>query len=200
MSGTRCASGSASVVGSLIGARWLLWSIALGVMVPTVSEIARAELFRCSGPDGNVVFTDDASVCPGSTPFETTKKVQRVQSSAPAAQHAPERLEAARHRRMVERSEDGEAARWKRIKREKEYEFKVVEHNRDRLYGLVSWCNSGGRVVTYDDAGIKQGMDCAELREELSVLEERKTALSDYLSRGLAEECRRAGCLPGWLR
>lgn len=200
VSATRCLSGLGWVVGSVIGARWLIWSIALGVIIPMVSETARAELFRCSGPDGNVIFTDDASVCPGSKPFETTKRVHKVESRASAAQDASERLEAVRQRRMVERSENGEAARWKRIKREKQYELRVIEHDRDRMYGLVSWCNSGGRVVTYDDAGIKQGMNCAELREDLLALEERKLALSEYLEHGLSEECRRAGCLPGWLR
>jgi len=185
---------------SFVPVRGWICAIAIGVVGLTSFDAARAELFRCSGPDGDVIFTDDASVCPGAEPFEAKKQIHTVQSGVPASQGDGERAAAEQQRRMLERAESGEAALWKAKQQQAQYELRAIEHYRDRLDGLVAWCNQGGRVVTYDDAGIKQSKNCAELKEELTQVEARVVALSDYVERGLAEECRKAGCLPGWLR
>jgi hypothetical protein len=42
--------------------------------------------------------------------------------------------------------------------------------------------------------------NCSELKHELDEVETQEAAARDYLATGLAEECRRAGCLPGWVR
>ena len=64
----------------------------------------------------------------------------------------------------------------------------------------MSYCNRGAYITTRDDAGIQQVVNCSELRREFHDLEAKEAAGRDYLANGLAEECRRAGCRPGWLR
>jgi hypothetical protein len=55
-------------------------------------------------------------------------------------------------------------------------------------------------MVTYDDAGIKQAVRCSDVKKELKALEQQEASARHYLQHELAEECRRAGCLPGWIR
>ncbi len=44
------------------------------------------------------------------------------------------------------------------------------------------------------------GDECQDLHARLERLETREQELVEYLDEGLAEQCRRAGCLPGWIR
>jgi len=46
----------------------------------------------------------------------------------------------------------------------------------------------------------KGGDRCDVLRENAWALHRQEVALEGYLEEGLREECRRAGCLPGWVR
>ena len=64
----------------------------------------------------------------------------------------------------------------------------------------MGYCNRGAYVTTRDDAGLPQVVNCSELKREFHSLEEKEAAASAYLTTGLADECRKSGCLPGWLR
>ena len=55
-------------------------------------------------------------------------------------------------------------------------------------------------MTTRDKAGIKRAVPCSEIRGEFDVLDQREARVRNYLENELPEECRRAGCLPGWLR
>ena len=121
---------------------------------------------------------------------------------APAHPAAPEpsRHERSQRRRRVAEAEAAEAARWKQKKLEKEQELEQVVARREQLRELVSHCNRGGQAITLDDAGIKRRLSCTVVREEFSSLDTREASVRSYLDEGLKEECRRAGCLPGWIR
>ena len=161
---------------------------------------ARADLLRCPGPDGNIIYTDDASVCPGVEPYEPAGVVHSVEPVAPAAIGRQQRLEAMDRQRLKDQAEAGEIERWQLKKREKQQELQSIASRREDLLGLLAWCNRGGRVVTYDDAGIKRAVRCSDVKKELKALEQQEASARHYLKHELAEECRRAGCLPGWIR
>jgi hypothetical protein len=192
------------IVGGRIRAvrRGALLCCALGaaLLVMTVARDARGDLLRCPGPDGNIVYTDDPSVCPGAEPFEPAGKLHSVEPVAPASLSRQRRLEAIERQRLMDQAEAGEIERWQLKKRTKEEELRSIALRREELLGLVTWCNRGGRVVTYDDAGIKQAVRCSDVKKELKALDRQEASVHHYLKHELAEECRRAGCLPGWIR
>ena len=74
----------------------------------------------------------------------------------------------------------------------------TVEEYVQRAAPGIPWASV--TLILTDDAGIRQNVPCDDLRRELAELERERAELRAYLEGGLAEECRRAGCLPGWLR
>jgi hypothetical protein len=181
----------------------VLLGAAAGLALALDAERSAAELFRCTGPDGRTVFTDDKSVCPQAESYEPKAEVQSS-GSRPASRAAEPAGEARRDRAMqrdqAAAAESGEAARWQQLKAQKEEDLRIVSQRRDRLVSFVAWCNRGGSVITRDDAGIAQGVKCNELNDRLAELDREEAELRAYLGGGLEEECRRAGCQPGWIR
>jgi hypothetical protein len=178
----------------------LCCTLGAALLIVSAPGNVRGDLLRCPGPDGNMIYTDDPSVCPGAEPFEPAGAVHSVKPVAPAAVGRQQRLDAMERRRMKDRAEAGEMERWQLKKRAKEEELQSIAQRREDLLELLTWCNRGGRVVTYDDAGIKQAVLCSDMKKELKVLEQQEASARHYLKHELAEECRRAGCLPGWIR
>jgi hypothetical protein len=162
----------------------------------TPASQVRADLLRCTGPDGRTVYTDDKSVCPAATPYQPEGVVHSVEPAAPAP---PDATPVRRELRSPDRTSP-EALRWRGLRRSKQEELERVASERSGLLGFVAWCNRGGSVFTRDEAGIKQSVRCNELNDRLAALDAREAELRDYLENGLAEDCRRAGCLPGWIR
>ena len=78
----------------------LLFAIAL------TGSAAHAELFRCTGPDGKTIFTDQKHTCPGAEPTEPTGVVHRAETpeAAPAAP-SPSAPRDARRRVSADRSQ-----------------------------------------------------------------------------------------------
>jgi hypothetical protein len=165
---------------------------------------ARAELFRCELPDGQTIYTDSKAKCPGADPFEPKGEVQKAaERDAPgAASRAPleDRRERAQARERAAEAEAGEARRWRQKREESEQALEQIRQRRTDLDDFVTWCNRGGSVVTRDDAGIKRSVPCKQIRSEYEDLDGEETKVRAYLDSGLAEECRKAGCLPGWIR
>jgi hypothetical protein len=126
--------------------------------------------------------------------------VHSVEPVAPAAKGRQQRLEAMERRRLKDKAEAGEIERWQLKKRAVEEELQSIASRREQLLELLTWCNRGGRLVTYDDAGIKRTARCSDVKKELKALDQQEASVSHYLEHELAEECRRAGCLPGWIR
>ena len=47
---------------------------------------------------------------------------------------------------------------------------------------------------------MREDYSCDEAHESYERATERRKELKRYLAGGLEDECRRAGCLPGWVR
>jgi hypothetical protein len=170
-------------------------ALAAAFAVATIATAAHAELFRCNGPDGKPIYTDQKHTCPGAEASEPAGVVHRAPTpETPSTPAAPSRDP---HAAAVE---SDVAAQWKQKKIDAEQRLEEIRARRDWIKTYVSYCNRGGYVTTRDDAGLQQVVNCSELKREFHSLETKEAAASDYLATGLAEECRKAGCLPGWLR
>jgi hypothetical protein len=164
--------------------------------VSALATAAHAELFRCIGPDGKTIFTDQKHTCPGADASEPAGVVHRAETP-----ETPQGAPAARASDPHAATADAQAAaHWKQKKREAEHQLEGIHARRDWIRKYVGYCNRGGWVTTRDDAGIQQVVNCTELHREFNGLETQEAAAREYLATGLSEECRRAGCLPGWLR
>jgi hypothetical protein len=163
---------------------------------------AAADLLRCKAADGRMIYTDNPALCPGAKPFEPKGAIQTAPSEASKAREsAPAaRLERARARERSAAAQEGEALRWKQRKVASEQELETIQARREEIREFVTWCNRGNVVTTRDASGIKRTVPCSEIRKEFGLLDEREARVRHYLENELAEECRRAGCLPGWLR
>ncbi|MEM7408838.1 MAG: DUF4124 domain-containing protein [Myxococcota bacterium] len=173
---------------------WLMTLLLIGFATPVA-----AELFKCKGPGGRTIFTDQKEQCPGADPFVPDVVIHKAEPSKPAASTPAAPAARERHRHAVQ-AEESQAMHWRQKKTSAEKELAELSLRRDWLKQYVTHCNRGGYVTTRDDAGIKQTVDCRELRREFEGLDSRTTELQAYLDEGLRDECRKAGCLPGWIR
>jgi Domain of unknown function (DUF4124) len=162
-----------------------------------------AEIYRCPGPDGKPTFTSDPASCPGAERHDPSRDVQRIQQepepspleAEPGAPGAPDPgAEAA------PQGEDAQAAMWQRKRSEAEQELRQIERSYGELEEIVTWCNRGGDLVVEDHVGVREDYSCDDARESYERASGRRKELKGYLAGGLEEECRRAGCLPGWVR
>ncbi|MEE9607447.1 MAG: DUF4124 domain-containing protein [Myxococcota bacterium] len=159
---------------------------------------APAELYRCAGPDGSITYTNNAATCRGSEPHEPSASVQRFQSAAARepTSAAPQRP----HPGLAERVEkDGEAF-WRMRKQMAQEELRQLGGRHGELRELVTHCNRGGELFGRDETGLGYGISCDGARTDYESTAARMAALRTYLDSGIQEECRRSGCLPGWLR
>jgi hypothetical protein len=168
----------------------------LGCALPTAGTAS--DLLRCTLPDGRVIYTDDKSQCPDAQPYRPSGSVHEV-TSKPAPPPPPD-APAARGAESATEAQAAEAQRWRELKASKEEELRQVTRQHTDLRGWVSFCNDGHTVITRDEAGLQQRIPCSQLNARLEQLAHRADALRDYLENELPEECRRAGCLPGWIR
>ena len=157
---------------------------------------ATAELYKCRGPDGKTLFTSDRSQCPGATAHEPSGRVQRSQSS-PAAAAPPSARPAARARAV---DDEAEAQAWRAKRRGAESALRETESQLETLRQVAGWCNRGAEVWAEDQDGLRHGVDCADVDTQEAAVRREQKRLKAYLAEGLEEECRRAGCLPGWIR
>ncbi len=156
---------------------------------------AGAELFRCVGPDGSVRFTNDAHACPGARKHEPAGQVQRFDSPSPARRGA-----AAPAARAAAAPDTGQRAAWRQKLERARSERDRLEGEVEQMRRAVTHCNRGGTVLYKNDAGLNREADCDQVRARHASQSARLEQLRQYVAEGIHEECRRAGCLPGWLR
>lgn len=170
-----------------------------------LAAAAEADLLRCMGPDGKWIYTDNKALCPEAKPFEPKGEIQ---STRPAPEQAPaaapensvkDRLRRAEARRRAAEAEEAEAQSWRDKKSQIEQTLERIQDRRTYLEKFVTLCNRGGLVFARDDAGIKRTVKCSSIKSQYANLEGEEAKARKDLER-LPEECRRAGCLPGWLR
>jgi hypothetical protein len=181
----------------------------LVVAVLAAAAPAGAEMYRCEKPDGTITFTGDPSACPGAAPHAPKGNLQRVDPNAgagaamdadPAAGEAEAPPPRPAKRRDPAADEEAQAATWRAKRSEAEAESQQVERAREEFQEMVTWCNRGGSIELEERTGMRRDYSCTEARSEYDRLSARSTELKRYLSGGLEEECRREGCLPGWVR
>ena len=162
---------------------------------------ASAELYRCTGPDGRIVYTDNRATCPGAEKHEPRAKIQTIPSdggSEPAAPTPSTRDSSARQ--LERQSERAQKEHWQQKKRMKEEELQALRERHAQLEKYVTACNRGMEIISRDETGIKYRVSCDEIRKEYQQSEALQEPIREYLETGLERECRQAGCLPGWIR
>ena len=161
------------------------------------SAAARAELYKCQGADGKMLFTSDRSQCPGAAAHEPGGEIQRAQPSGPA--RAPTQLRPG-HPAAPVPDDTAEAQVWRAKRVEAESALDQTEARLATVRRVAGWCNRGREVYAEDPDGLRQGVSCEEVDATELALRREQKRLEAYLGEGLEEECRSAGCLPGWLR
>jgi hypothetical protein len=156
---------------------------------------AGAEIFRCQLADGSFTFTGDPASCAGGArlhkPSGNVQTLPVEPAPAPPATGAPAALAPA---------EDGQAVMWRRRRADAERELGALGSGIDDFRQLVSWCNRGGDLTVENEYGLRQNYSCDDARVTYERMTARIDELRRYLDGGIDEECRRSGCLPGWIR
>lgn len=176
--------------------------VALALALLT-SGPASAEIFKCVGPNGEVTFTSSAAQCPNAQPHVPKEAaVQRIEKAEPLATARPGAAPIPR-RAPAAAADDtaGAEALWRNKKAEAQARLQQIEAELRYLQAAVRWCNEGNLLWREDPrTGIRKDVPCSDVDAMKTSLDEQKDAVEEYLAEGLEEECRRAGCLPGWLR
>jgi hypothetical protein len=174
----------------------LALALSVGVVAPATSEI-----FRCVGDDGRVSFTDNRSACPSAGRHELQPRIQQVvegNADTPRAPAAPV------HRNTASEADDARAQQrqqWQGKKQRAQAEFQALQHRAERLERSVTGCNRGMDIFARErDTGLKVRLSCDDIRQAYVDTRAKARELREYLEKGLRQECRRAGCLPGWIR
>ena len=178
-------------------------ALLLAIVASTSAAIAPApassDVYRCTRPDGSIVFTDDESACPGPAKHAPAGRVQTFPREDDPVPAAPGRGAREAHARQIE-EDKAQKARWQQKKRSKEEELRVLEQRHRQLGAFVTACNRGVEIISRDASGMKYQVPCQRVRKEYEQTRALQEPLREYLDTGLARECRRAGCLPGWIR
>ncbi len=174
----------------------VLRSLAAALVFTLAATPVGAEIYRCVGADGSVRFTSRADACPDAQAHEPKGTIQQVPY---LTRPAPKRPERAGVRAPAARDE-AVAAQWRARKAQAEQERAHLAKNAEPYRQVVTWCNRGASLHARDRHGIPEDYDCESAREQYAELQRRLDELEAYLGGGLAEECRLAGCLPGWIR
>lgn len=169
-------------------------AVLLAVSVAAVP--AAADLYRCKDADGKVRYTDDASLCPGAAPHEPKGNIQRIESVAPS----PTPPASGGSFEASEQALEAHEAAWRGKLQQARQERDALSKEVEQLEDLAGWCNRGGTVGHRDESGIFEKGSCDEVRASLQQKQGRFKQVQAYLREGIYEECRKAGCLPGWLR
>jgi len=178
-------------------------AIALALALLT-SSAARAEIFKCVGPNGEVTFVSSAAQCPNAQPLVLKDAaVQRIEKAEPLASARPGAGPVARRAPAAAAASDsaGAEALWRNKKAEARQRLQRIDAELQYLQAAVRWCNEGNLLWREDPrTGIRKDVPCSDVDAMKASLDEEKERAEGYLAEGLEEECRRAGCLPGWLR
>jgi hypothetical protein len=169
--------------------------IAAAFLALALPGAALAEMYRCQGPDGKTLFTSDRSQCPGAARHETSGQLQR-----PGGAPEPARARPPAKPRARAVHDEAEAGAWRGRRASAEAELAEARARLASLHEIAGWCNRGHEVWATDADGLRHGVDCDDIDATQKALRREEKRLEAYLEEGLEEECRRAGCLPGWIR
>ena len=157
---------------------------------------ADAETYRCEGPDGKTLFTSDRSLCPRAERHESSGRIQRSASATPE----PSARRGGPSPARLAGDGDAEAEAWRAKRANAEADLAAARSRLETLHEVAGWCNRGREIWATDEDGLRHGVDCNDLAAQQKALQREERRLESYLAEGLEDECRRAGCLPGWIR
>lgn len=172
-------------------------ALSLGSTVGVQAPLA--ELYRCTDAQGTVSYAGNPHDCRGRATRHETQRAIQSSGTPPVAPAAPQPRRA---RRLSSPGslDEAAAATWKQKKHAAQSELAHVESQIPRWARLQTNCNRGADTWYTDEAGEKHTVSCSQIEAARSRAEAERNRLRTYLRDGLEEECRRAGCLPGWIR
>ncbi len=176
--------------------RGLVGAVLVASLVPAP---AAGELYRCRDAQGSVRYTDSPHGCRGAATRHTTRR-ELQGSGAPSAPSAPPARRRFRPASPGVSPDEVAAANWRQKKQYALAELREIAVQLPRWKRLQLRCNRGADTWYTDAAGLKHGVSCDQIAAARSRTESEITRLRAYLDEGLEEECRRAGCLHGWVR
>jgi hypothetical protein len=172
--------------------RRLLPGVGLGVAwLVLASAPAGAEMYACPGPDGKTLYTSNASLCPGAAVHVPKGHVVHTHDTAAPAVSAA---------RPAPADDAALAAPWKEKRRQAEQRLQKVDGLLANYHQAEGLCNRGDALYLEDEDGIRHQYACSDVKAKEEKLAAEKAKLQAYLAEGLADECRKAGCEPGWIR
>ena len=181
-------------------ARLLARAALLGVVVALAPAAVAAEgIYRCTGADGKTVFTSDRSACPNAKPHVLKSRIQKVVES-PGSASTSRRARASRPAARAPARADGLEQMWRRKRSEKQQQLGQLDRSLHRAKSMAKGCNRGGEWYSTDESGIRKHVSCDKVKARHRRLENERAELQEYLRSGIEDECRKAGCLPGWIR
>ena len=161
---------------------------------------AAAELYLCKGADGGITYTDNPGTCPESETHEPEADLQLIPTESRPAAPSFDPPPSLRRAAIESAAAESQAQVWRQRMQQKKAELEQVDEQTRALRQYVAHCNRGGELIRRDETGIKHQISCDAVRSEYQTIRTQQAKLRDYVDRGIYEECRRAGCLPGWLR
>jgi hypothetical protein len=179
--------------------------VGLGLLGVLVAAPAAAGIYECVGRDGRVTYTGSPAACDGAVRRRAAEGplAGGGEDGAPPAAPAPA-ASAGRATRNDSAAraaaEEAEAAAWRRRREEAEAARSALRDRERGFAELVSRCNRGSELYVEDALGMRRTVSCQDARQEHRAAEARLAEVEHFLETGLADECRRAGCLPGWIR
>lgn len=164
---------------------------------------AAGEVFRCVGPNGEIRFTSNAAQCPNAAPHAPKAAVQRVDGASPQLATArPGAIPRPRSGAPAAHDDsDLQEQAWRQKKSDAEHRLHTLQAALDHILAAVRWCNKGHGVTKENPrTGLREDVSCEDVYDERDRLEAEAEDARAYVATGLEEECRRTGCLPGWIR
>ena len=179
------------------------WLFAACGVALWVGAPATAQIYRCEGPDGVTTYTSSPETCGDRAGTEIQLREDLLSSGGEGGSSTGTTITRPPSFREGFGLADGEGAAeiWRSKKQRAEEDLRNAEDLAPRYQRATVRCRRSGGDAWYEDKdGIKHPVSCQRLEDEFQRLTAEQKRLQAYLNGGLAEECRRAGCLPGWIR
>lgn len=173
---------------------------ALALALLLVAPPAWADIFRCRHGDGTTTFTSNPSSCPSGSRLHEPKGSIQIVPGAGRPIHEQRATPPRARGGAAAQAEDAQESMWRRKRVEAERELAGLESGAAQFQRLVTFCNRGGELTVEDEVGLRKKYSCDQVRRDWEEAQAREILLRAYLGGGLEDECRRAGCLPGWIR
>jgi hypothetical protein len=164
--------------------------------LPLIAGAAGAEIYKCVGADGREHFTASEADCKGRPAERVQGEVQRTKTDA----NAPP---ARSSRPAVQPGQDEtQALVWRQKKVKAEQKLARLRQDSGTLEQALAFCEQGGQLRLKDpETGLNEVVPCETVQREATRALQELDELELYLHEGgLEDDCRRSGCLPGWIR